>query len=253
MLKSVELSKKEVFNLREKKINYGGESIIVRPDIPNTIYKLYRESVSQEERQNKHKKLELVRSKNLKFITKPQSILTCESKIIGHAYDYDRNDISMLLAPLTTQEKISYLRRIKLILNYFKRNGIIYADLKSDNILINQQTGQIKFCDIDSIQIDDLKTNVHEEYLVPFFKSETLNEQIHVYLHNLMIIDELLTGTSDSFDDALEEIDLDKVKACFDEECQKIIEYIVKRKSNYYDLFLIDRINEESIVKYKKR
>ena len=78
----------------------------------------FSKSVSQEERQNKHKKLELVRSKNLKFITKPQSILTCESKIIGHAYDYDRNDISMLLAPLTTQEKISYLRRIKLILNY---------------------------------------------------------------------------------------------------------------------------------------
>ena len=80
-----------------------------------------------------------------------------------------------------------------------------------------------------------------------------LDERVHVYLHNLMVIDELLTNTSDSYIDALEEIDLEKVKRVFDRDCQKIIEYIVKRKSNYYDLYLIDGINPQSIVKYKKR
>lgn len=253
MLNNIKLSRREVFALKDKKINYGGESIIVRPEIPNVIYKLYRESVPQEERENKHRKLELVKERQIRFITQPQGVLTCDGKIVGHAYDYDKEDISMLLAPLTTKEKISYLRRIKLILNYFKRNGIIFADLKSDNILINERTGRIKFCDIDSIQIDRLKTNVHEEYLVPSFKGDILDEEVHVYLHNLMIIDELLTNTSDSFIDALEDIDLEKVKRCFSEECQKIIEYIVKRNSNYYDLYLIDGITEESIVKYKKR
>lgn len=253
MLDNIQLSKREVLRLREKKINYGGESIIVRPDIPNTIFKLYRQSVSDKERENKHQKLELIDSKDIKFITKPQGVLTCEDRIVGHAYDYDRDDISFLLAPLSLEEKILSLRRIKMILNYFKRNGIIFADLKSDNILINPKTGKIKFCDMDSVQIDGLKTSIHEEYLLPLFKDGMLDERVHVYLHNLMVIDELLTNTSDSYIDALEEIDLEKVKRVFDRDCQKIIEYIVKRKSNYYDLYLIDGINPQSIVKYKKR
>lgn len=253
MLDNIQLSKREVLRLREKKINYGGESIIVRPDIPNTIFKLYRQSVSDKERENKHQKLELIDSKDIKFITKPQGVLTCEDRIVGHAYDYDRDDISFLLAPLSLEEKILSLRRIKMILNYFKRNGIIFADLKSDNILINPQTGKIKFCDMDSVQIDGLKTSIHEEYLLPLFKNGMLDERVHVYLHNLMVIDELLTNTSDSYIDALEEIDLEKVKRIFNRDCQKIIEYIVKRKSNYYDLYLIDGINPQSIVKYKKR
>ena len=253
MLDNIQLSKREVLRLREKKINYGGESIIVRPDIPNTIFKLYRQSVSDKERENKHQKLELIDSKDIKFITKPQGVLTCEDRIVGHAYDYDRDDISFLLAPLSLEEKILSLRRIKMILNYLKRNGIIFADLKSDNILINPQTGKIKFCDMDSVQIDGLKTSIHEEYLLPLFKDGMLDERVHVYLHNLMVIDELLTNTSDSYIDALEEIDLEKVKRIFNRDCQKIIEYIVKRKSNYYDLYLIDGINPQSIVKYKKR
>ena len=253
MLDNIQLSKREVLRLREKKINYGGESIIVRPDIPNTIFKLYRQSVSDKERENKHQKLELIDSKDIRFITKPQGVLTCEDRIVGHAYDYDRDDISFLLAPLSLEEKILSLRRIKMILNYFKRNGIIFADLKSDNILINPKTGKIKFCDMDSVQIDGLKTSIHEEYLLPLFKDGMLDERVHVYLHNLMVIDELLTNTSDSYIDALEEIDLEKVKRIFNRDCQKIIEYIVKRKSNYYDLYLIDGINPQSIVKYKKR
>lgn len=253
MLDNIQLSKREVLRLREKKINYGGESIIVRPDIPNTIFKLYRQSVSDKERENKHQKLELIDSKDIKFITKPQGVLTCEDRIVGHTYDYDRDDISFLLAPLSLEEKILSLRRIKMILNYFKRNGIIFADLKSDNILINPKTGKIKFCDMDSVQIDGLKTSIHEEYLLPLFKDGMLDERVHVYLHNLMVIDELLTNTSDSYIDALEEIDLEKVKRIFNRDCQKIIEYIVKRKSNYYDLYLIDGINPQSIVKYKKR
>ena len=88
----------------------------------------------------------------------------------------------MLLFPLTTEEKISYLRRIKLILNYFKRNGIIFADLKCDNILINRETGKIKFCDMDSIQIDNLKTSINEEFLLQAFKNGLLDEKVHVYL-----------------------------------------------------------------------
>ena len=106
---------------------------------------------------------------------------------------------------------------------------------------------------MDSVQIDGLKTSIHEEYLLPLFKDGMLDERVHVYLHNLMVIDELLTNTSDSYIDALEEIDLEKVKRIFNRDCQKIIEYIVKRKSNYYDLYLIDGINPQSIVKYKKR
>lgn len=45
MLDNIQLSKREVLRLREKKINYGGESIIVRPYIPNTIFKLIHKQV----------------------------------------------------------------------------------------------------------------------------------------------------------------------------------------------------------------
>ena len=140
-----------------------------------------------------------------------------------------------------------------MILNYFKRNGIIFADLKCDNILINLKTGRLRFCDIDSIQIDNLKTSIHEDYLKQFFKDGMVDERIHVYLQNLMLLDELLVDQSSEAEDALESIDLERVRKVFNQECQKIIECIVKKKSNYYDLLLIDGINEENIVKYKKR
>ena len=253
MLPSLELSKEQLLRLSDKTINYGGESIIVRPDIPNTVFKLYKESITEEERKNKTKKLELVRQRKTGFITQPKSVILCDEKIIGHSFNYDREDISMLLYPLTTEEKISYLKRIKVILDYFKRRGIIYPDLKSDNILLNQRNGRIKFCDIDSVQIDELKSNIEEEYIIPFLKKGLLDERIHIYLHNLMTIDMLLTNTSDSYLEAIREIDLDKVKACFNKECQEIIRCIVNQEGNYQDLYLIDGINKESIVKYKKR
>ena len=123
MLPIIKLSNKEVIRIKEKAINYGGESIIVRSEIPNTVFKIYRANVSQEERKNKTQKLELIKSKDIKFIVEPKSIIVSDKKIIGHAYAYDEDDISMLLAPLTIEEKIMYLRRIKMILNYFKRNG----------------------------------------------------------------------------------------------------------------------------------
>lgn len=253
MLKRIQLTQEELKKLRERKFDYGGESIIVKSDAPNIIFKLYRESVIIEERQNKHKKLELVSERKVKFIAQPQAVLISEGQIVGHAFNYDIDDMPMLIAPLSIKEKISYFRQIKMILNYFRRNSIIFADLKCDNILINPKNGRIKFCDIDSIQIDELKTSVHEELLQQFFKNGFVDERIHTYLHNLMILDELFIEPSDEVKDTLEGIDLKRVRKAFNLDCQKIIEYIVKRKSNYHDLFLIDGINEENIVKYKKR
>lgn len=253
MLRNIKLNRDEVLRLRSRRFDYGGESVITKGDSPDVIFKLYRESVTPEERENKHKKLELVSDRKVKFIAQPQAVLTSEGQIVGHAFDYDIDDMPMFIAPLSVKEKIFYFRQIKMILNYFRRNGIIFADLKSDNILINQKTGRLRFCDIDSVQIDNLKTSIHEDYLKQFFHDGMVDERIHIYLHNLMLLDELLVDQSSDAEDALETIDLERVRKAFNLECQKIIETIVKRKSNYHDLFLIDGIKEENIVKYKKR
>lgn len=253
MLKNIKLTREELLRLRSRRFDFGGESVIAKSDSQDSIFKLYRESVTQEERENKHKKLELVSDRKIKFIAQPQAVLTSEGQIVGHAFDYDIDDMPMLISPLSVKDKLFYFRQIKMILNYFRRNGIIFADLKCDNILINQKTGRLRFCDIDSIQIDDLKTSIHEDYFRQFFRDGMVDERIHVYLHNLMLIDELLVDQNSDAEDALETIDLERVRKFFNLECQKIIETIVKRKSNYHDLFLIDGIKEENIVKYKKR
>lgn len=253
MLRNIKLTREEVLRLRNRRFDFGGESVIAKSDSPDMIFKLYRESVTPEERENKHKKLELVTDRKIKFIAQPQAVLTSEGQIVGHAFDYDIDDMPMLIASLSVKDKLFYFRQIKMILNYFRRNGIIFADLKCDNILINPKTGRLRFCDIDSIQIDDLKTSIHEDYLSQFFKDGMVDERIHVYLHNLMLLDELLVDQSSDAEDALETIDLERVRKAFNLDCQKIIETIVKRKSNYHDLFLIDGIKEENIVKYKKR
>ena len=253
MLRNIKLTREEVLILRSKRFDFGGESVIAKSDSPDMIFKLYRESVTPEERENKHKKLELVTDRKIKFIAQPQAVLTSEGQIVGHAFDYDIDDMPMFIAPLSVKDKLFYFRQIKMILNYFRRNGIIFADLKCDNILINPKTGRLRFCDIDSIQIDDLKTSIHEDYLSQFFRDGMVDERIHVYLHNLMLLVELLVDQSSDAEDALETIDLERVRKAFNLECQKIIETIVKRKSNYHDLFLIDGIKEKNILKYKKR
>ena len=94
---------------------------------------------------------------------------------------------------------------------------------------------------------------MEQEYIIPFLKKGLLDESVHIYLHNLMTIDMLLTDTSDSYIDTIREIDLDKVKEYFNRDCQAIIRHIVNQDGNYQDLYLIDGINRENIVKYKKR
>ncbi len=252
-LRKILLNSEELDSLKEKIFNYGGESILVKSPDNDIVYKIYRDYISPNERESKHRKLELVAERQIEHITKPKCVLICDGKIVGHGFEYDKDNVPMLLYPFNHITIINYLRRIKKILLYLEENNIVVADLKSDNILINLETGEIKFCDIDSFQIDDIPTTNIEDYLKGFLKGELLDKGVHIFLYNLMTIDQVFTGTSDFYEDAMEKIDLERLKECVDSESLEIVRRLVKDKTNYQDLYLIDGLNPQNIVKYKKR
>lgn len=154
------------------------------------------------------------------------------------------------MACLYPEEQLMALRVTKEILEYFRRIGIIYPDVKADNILINLNRGTIRFCDIDNIIIGNLREDILHVVVKEFVKKYgKLDSRIHSYLHNIMTIDMLDKRFSKEFNRNLEEYLLESNSPLFLGENEEIKNELIKVDQNYSGRYLIDGIKEENVVK----
>lgn len=192
---NIKLTDEELELLLEDSIfDYGGEAIIFKSE-RNTLYKVFMlagTNIIEGMSDNKFKKLLSLYDNPHKYCIHPLSTLSLNGMLIGCEIDYDEDDISLLNATLSREEKIFYLSKAKTALEYFSSEDITYGDVKDDNVLINPKSGNVKFCDIDNIRLGQYPIDVMSDELTDFVKAHgKVDQTIDAYMHNLLTLEQL--------------------------------------------------------------
>ena len=239
-LKNIKITAEQKAYYENHYMDLGMESHIYR-NSPNTIIKIWKDEViTNSQKENKKDKLVKMYERRLKHIPTIISTYSLYGVCIGYEMSYDEDDIPMLIAPLDKSNKLKALKEMKSILQYFIDEGVIYPDIKNDNILINNRTGNLTFCDIDNSKIDSLPIDVYPHYAARFFKGYGQEDSaLHSYMLNLYTLTEL-TGTWQ--DEVIEGISQDAYQDMFIEKGKVILKQMKKVTPKYTGEYLIDYI-----------
>lgn len=171
------------------RITTGGEAIICRGENPYTLYKIFdRYGKPKPMGENKEKKIIALYNRQIDYSVRPISTISFNDVIVGYEM-VDEYDLDTLkLYQLTSEELLHFLKETKKILEYFSSKGIIYGDMEPRNILFNRFTGEVKFCDMDNIQIDDYKMDVFPYSLIEYNETRGIDSSVHPFMHNKMIL-----------------------------------------------------------------
>lgn len=232
-LPNIELSDEELLYYKNNYCDFGSESIISKGE-NNQIYKIWKTA----EIESTDKRLALLDRKlrkvisyyklKPKYCTLPTTTLTNRGICIGYGMENLADADILLISPLDRDERIEVLKKMPAILNCFSDQGIIYGDIKNDNILINRKTGSITFCDIDNSKIEEFSMEVYPQELENFITQYGQeDEKIHAYMHNLLTLEQL------------------------DNEVCSHHEVIEKMKRNQYDDFVVE--SGKTLLKQMKR
>lgn len=239
-LKDITITPRQKTYYEENIIDLGAESNIHK-NSPTTIIKIWKDEViTKKEKNNKQKKLRKLHAKNIKYIPTILSTYSIKKQCVGYEMSFDELDIPMVLSPLTTSDKIIVLKQLKEILQYFSENGIIYPDLKNDNILINQKTSNITICDIDNSKVDNLPIELYPHYALQFVQDyQKEDKMLHSYMHNLYTLSELTDAWQD---EVVENIQNGMYQDFFQPQGKKILKQMKKITPQYQGGYLIDYI-----------
>ena len=199
ILPNIKISRDEINRLIRQRISLGGESYICLSPEQKTIYKLFidpelsaglmftaEDLVSLPD--NKFNKIVSLHQLKPKHCTLPLSTISMEGRLVGYEMTFDSSDTTLSFESLFPEEKLYYLKKTKKILEYFASKDITYGDVAERNVLINRETGQVKFCDMDNIRLKqypiDLLSSELEEYSI----ERGIDDSADAYMHNIMTI-----------------------------------------------------------------
>lgn len=247
-MENLDVSKKEL-EIIKMGLKYSGSEANIYEATNKSLYKIF-ESLSKKELENKKKKIELLIKKQIPFFKNPIRTLLCEGKFIGYELEYDLNDIIWWNVCIPKEEKIKQLKVLKQKLIFLEKEGIIYGDLKDDNLLINSKTNEISFCDVDNVQIDNYRMDKILNVLQPLYNSNGIyKSDIHIYMHNLFTLNELICNSA-SYKEMLiflKTINFESISP-FNDKGNDVVKQIVKQNKNtrISPVYLIDNLNKVS-------
>lgn len=184
---------------------------------------------------NKFKKIERIYQLQLENCVRPLRTIENNGKLIGYDMSYNPNDRRFFPSSFTRKETIHHLEKARSILKYLKRQGIIYGDTSSRNILIDNKTGAMTFCDMDNVCIDSYPIDYICRDLMEYEAIRGIDASTDAYLHNIFTLRSLgLDLTS---------CDRDDIKEEFTEPAAKIVE----------DMQDIEKFNGEYLIQYVKK
>ncbi len=236
----ITVSQKEYYETHY--MDLGAESNIYQ-NKKNTIIKIWKDEViTEQQKENKKEKLVKMYERKLKYIPNIISTYSLGDSCIGYEMSYNKDDMAMLIAPLDKEGKIEVLKKMKAILQYFASEGVIYPDIKNDNILLNPKTGDITFCDIDNSKVDNLPVDLYPYYASRFNKRYGQEDSsLHSYMLNLYTLTEL---TNTWQDEVIEGISKDAYHDMFKEKGKTILKQMKKITPKYSGEYLIDYIKK---------
>lgn len=247
---NLELAEEDIdFLFNDRRFDYGGESIICKGNRKNTAYKIFVYPTSDEPTEMLDNKLEKIKRQYntpLEYSVSPLRTITLFSELIGYEMTYDEDDIPLLDAFLTKEQLLESLKKTRNILDYYHSKDIIYGDIKDDNILINKKTGEIKFCDMDNIHMQDLPIDVMSQELADFFEEHQKADVIaDHYMHNILTLYKLSYQKNDNEQIAKMIRQGTITELPTDEEKAKCIIKQMKNLSTYRGGYLIDYVYKE--------
>ncbi|MDD5887886.1 MAG: hypothetical protein PUC82_00095 [bacterium] len=173
----------------------GGEAIVTFSLNPHALYKIFIDTNTGEiieMPENKLKKLSQLFKLQLQNSVKPLSTITMDKKLVGYEMTYDEANLPIGLVKFTRKEMIEVLKSTKNILEYFSAQDITYGDIKNNNILINQKTGQITFCDMDNVRIATYPIDLMGKDLKKYTDiHQAVDRTTDAYMHNLLTLKSL--------------------------------------------------------------
>lgn len=179
----------------EQRFSKGGESIICTSDKPNTLYKFFKNPENDfliDMPENKEKKIARLYQIEPDFAVKPVSTISAGNYLVGYEMTYNPKLIPLKGARVSREEKIEILKKVKNALEYFKELDIVYGDVKSNNILIDPKTGEILFCDMDNVQLENYPIDLITIYVRHFTsKYGKIDHVVDAYMHNIMTLQQL--------------------------------------------------------------
>lgn len=205
MLGNINLSRSDLERLiLTKPYKEGGEANIYRSD-NNTLYKLFLESSDGSFSgmcDNKFQKIKELDKRRLRHSARPINTISYAGNLLGYEM-IEYRDYRELTPRMFRRNKIFYLEMIRDILKYYEDNGVIYGDIRPNNILINCFKRDALFIDMDNICIDsypmDLVCFDVEDFA---YDDNMLDIRVHSYMHNLLTL-KLLNYSADSYDNIL--------------------------------------------------
>lgn len=218
------------------KVNYGSEASICEGSNPHTLYKIfwnYNRKIPMND--NKIEKIKLLYQMQLEHSIIPVSTISYDDMIIGYEMTTDLGLQSYNLCQLKRDELLYFLNTTRDILEYFTNQGIIYGDVVPRNILFNKETGEIKFCDMDNIQIGNYGMDIIPHKLLEYEAIRGIDYGVHPYMHNIM--------TMEAYQLYLYYCTNTNINNIFEHPARKII-HSMKNPKKFDDKYLI---------KYKKK
>lgn len=234
-LPNIKLTDKEItLLLEDNKFDYGGEAIICRNNNPHTLYKIFTHpntDIAARMSENKLRKIEWIYQRQLEDTVLPVATLSNRGTLIGYEMTFDEEDEALINTLLTEDEKIHYLHSSADILRYYSELGIVYGDVKDDNVLINPKTKKAKFCDVDNMQIDNMPIDVMGHGLYEYFDEVgIIDEKADAYMHNLLFLEQLkYNGLSHKA--ILSRLHAHPYLVEFPDEAQRVLESLTEPKN----------------------
>lgn len=184
----------------------GGEGIIFTTPNPNSVYKIFRDyetSLPVPMSDNKYKKIKELYQRQLEYSVHPISTISMGGELVGYEMTKDEYDISLGKIRLSRRKLIECLQKTSEILKYFASEGIVYGDVKANNILVNMKTRKIKFCDMDNIQLGEYPIDLINDYVDSIIDSPAdITPAVDAYMHNLMTL-QMLNSPGITYDEII--------------------------------------------------
>lgn len=175
--------------------NKGGEAYICLSDNPDTLFKIFIDPQTNEiieMSDNKFKKITTLYQEDISGTVKPLSTISVDGRLIGYEMTYSPNELPLNCLGMKRKESIEILKKTKDILQLFASKDIVYGDVKDNNVLVNIKTGEVKFCDMDNVQLGQYPIDLLGIDLKRYYqKRGIIDENADAYMHNLMSLKQL--------------------------------------------------------------
>lgn len=246
---NIKLTEAEVqYILTKRKFDYGSEATICFGSNHNTLYKIFtagqKNPIPICMSDNKEQKIMLLYQMQPQNSVLPLQMISMDGILIGYEMTTDPMSQTLLDLDLTRDEMIEALLKSQAVLEYYAQNGIVYGDVKNDNILFNRATGQVQFCDMDNIQIGEYPidlTSYELEYYQLFHKK--IDAHADAYMHNLLTLESLHYRNIDMMQDIIYRLQDKDYPVGFSDEAFAILDGMAST----------ERFNGEYIIQYVKK